>query len=159
MTTGTGVATGRGRGGRACVVLGTVSAGGGGGRTTGTPPAGGSEFGGGGLAPGAWLAAGLKRDGSSGRVPHGRWTEPAWTVTTVEYASPPALTVIVVLPGLNGQNSPEWLSVTTLSSAPISGLRRFEDAGSWATKSPMSGSLEANSYSGVSRVAQAAPAH
>ena len=49
--------------------------------------------------------------------------------------------------------------MTTLSSAPISGLRRFVEAGSCATKSPMSGADEVNSYSGAIRVEHAGPAH
>src|SRR5262245_35538810 len=61
-----GVGTGRGRG---CArVLGAVSfGGGGGGMTSGSFPPGGSEFGGGGDDGALWLAAGLKRLGSSGR--------------------------------------------------------------------------------------------
>src|SRR5262245_28914163 len=77
---------------------------GGGGTLIGSGAAAGAGAGAGGAAAAGAAAAGRKRAGSSGRVPHGRCTEPAWTVTTVEYASPPALTVTVVRPALNGQN-------------------------------------------------------
>ncbi|MBA3306424.1 MAG: hypothetical protein H0U25_10940 [Thermoleophilaceae bacterium] len=44
--------------------------------------------------------------------------------------NPPALTVTVVVPALNGQSRPERESVTTLSLASRKGLRRLLDAGS-----------------------------
>ena len=65
----------------------------------------------------------------------------------------------VVVPALKGQSRPEELSVTTLSLASRKGLRRLVEAGSWRTKSAMSGSEEVKLYSGSIRSAQPATRH
>jgi len=131
---------------------------------------GGSWIGGAGLGAGAGETGGggtgavaevwrLKRAGFNGTVPHGRATVPLRTVSWEEKERPPALTVTVVVPALNGQKRPELESAMTLSLAPSRGLRRFLELGSCSTKAPISGSDELNWYSGVIRVEQVEVRH
>src|SRR5690349_12373068 len=91
---GGGVGSGLGGG------CGPGPGGGGGWKLSGVAGAAAGGGGGGGVAAADGVR--LKRSGRSGRVPQGRWTLPSRTVTSSEYEKPPALTVTVVVPALNG---------------------------------------------------------
>ncbi len=90
-------------------------------------------------------------------VPHGRCTLPACTVIVIEYDNPPVVTVIVVIPALNAQSSPDVGSGVALPAASSSTLRGFADASSAFTKSAMSGLEELKAYAGATKRAQAVP--
>ena len=91
-----------------------------------------------------------KRSGRSGRVPHGRCTLPGSTAPAASRRVRPARTVTVVVPALKAQKRPELrVADRACRRRRAAACAGWSSCGSCCTKSPMSGSEERNSYSGV----------